>query len=645
MSEIEALAVDTPYRYEEESLDDVFDRGDSLEVAIFGFTRAQIAAAFPGLAGRSTTELVEVLRPELGPPGPGRYAPPEPHVILTAVLEPDTEPDFSYLPINWDAARDREDLQFGFRLAGNLACPPIGSPMRVFNREDPSAVCIYTRNDRCEWTAGECSNAAVVFGGPVPSNEPIQETPSRSLIIGTERCDPLGEIAPGETRAWLCGDRTVAAQEEVLSAAGEPWRMEQGTPLSTPDLAAPHTFARSVRGVLIAAGSGASTNLHRLAVMSGVANYQSFETPVVDGLASTHDPAPASSADGIVVRATRDFDARVGVSNLQCFVTLAAGRQEDSALIADKPSLDTIRLAAPGLGGPLSDTVSWRIVGDPGPDFLTSPPVVDVVSPGVGTIDRLSRSPPGDVVLLHGSTRTFRLLRLGDRFPNDLNYFTCAVEIPQPPGLVGEIVAGSSALYAVSSDSIEVLDFVGAQIDRLGTDRTFVASDRIDVVEGPGGGDHIVVWNSDRLHLFDRAGTEDRTETVDGRIVAVLDGPIAVFLPDGESHTVALLNLARDEETRIAVPPFTETVTAGIEIAPAAAIESAAGRIMLGYTDGNYAGVIDVRTGLSQAIPLSSGGSVTAVFEDDAQDAVWAVVESPAQPSQADLLRSAFPAP
>lgn len=646
-SEVRALGIDTPYRYEAEPLDTVFDREDALEVTVFGFTRAQLLVAFPGLGDRSTAEIIEILGPELGPPAPGRYAPPAPEAVLTARLEADSPSDFDYEPLAWDAARSREDLQFAFALPAEIACAPVESPMRVFNRAEPSTVCIYARNAECEWTSGGCPDTAAVFGAPLPAGQTIRETPARALSFGAEVCEPLSETEPGETRAWRCGGEIVAAQEQVASAEGGPWLVEQGTPLSTPELAAPHRFEQSVRGLLIAAEQDGAVVLRRLEMKEGAANYHSFESPVLDGLSSTQDPARASSADGTSVTLSRDFDARVGVSNLQCFVAETAGRQDDSSFIAGKPAFDRIDLTPPGLGTPLAETFSWRVIGDPGPDFLTSPPVVDVPPFDLGSIQRFTRSRAGNLVALHGSTHTFRLLRLADRFPNDLNYFTCAVKLPRPANLVGEIVAGATGFYAVTGDGIDVLDPSGAPTDRLGTDRTFLPDHRIEVVEGPDGGDRVLVWQplSAELHHFDRTGAVDRTETVDGEIAAVLDGPTVIYRPANERHAVVVWNVARDEQIRIAVPPFVEAATGQIQIDPGGAIALAGGRIMIGYTDGDHAGVVDVESGLSQAIQIASGGRLTTVFEDDGQDAIWALLESPAQPSQVELLRFPFPAP
>jgi hypothetical protein len=628
-TDIIALPIDEPYRFTAEPLEAVFDRGDALEVGVFGFTRSALEAAIPSLAGMSDAGLLEVLAPVAGPPAPGRYEPPPPNAILFARV--DGEDGVDYERLEWSDARSREGLQFGLALPGAVACPPIDLPMRVYNRSDPGVACVFARDATCEWRSAACPHLEAIFGQAVPAGVPLRESPDRKLSFGSTTCDARSDVGLGETRAWTCGGAVVAAQEQVPSVEGTPWVPGIAAPLVSADLADPHQFAPSTRGLLAAIDTGFGIILRRIAFMGGQAKYQNIESPVLDGITSTRPASTVSSNDGITVLASTDFDARVGVSALQCFATLSGDRQILASPIARAIGTDTIVLDRNI--GPFGPTFSWHIAGDPGPEFLMSPAVAEIQPPQIGALERLTRSPDDRVIVVHGSFGTVRLERLSDRFPNDLNWFACALDVPHPAGLVGDIVAGTDRMFALGAGGVIELDAGGAPSRTLGAG-PYSGAHRIAVVRGADGSDQIVVWHPSNRTLdhFSAAGAQG-SATVSGEIAAVMAGPTVIAV---DGHVVVALDLESGVERRIPVPPFSEAGDP-IEIAPAAVVE-VAGRPLAGFRSGSHTGILDLDRGLSSAVSIP-GAEVRALFEDEGQSAVWAVVEGAAS-SRAELLRT-----
>jgi hypothetical protein len=610
--EIVALPIDQAYRFELEPLDDVFARKDRLEIAIFGFTRTKLMQQIPGLADRALPEVIALLSPELGAPGVGLSLPPEPEAILTATIDDGANEEVAYAPLDWTAAQSQPELQFGFRLPGEIACPPVDEPMRVFNRARPDTVCIFTRNSSCEWTSGGCANLGAIFEPDLP-NARIRESSDRRLLL------PNGECAPttpqlGETRAWSCNNEIIAAQEQVVSAEGAAWLPTDTTLFTSADFALPHRSALSTAGVLYAFDDFSEISLRRLSIASGV-SYRNFETPLLDDLGQV------TSNDGIEIAKDADFDGRVGVAPLQCFETLIFGRQDRAQLIDAKPAPDRIRLAAPGLGTAIA-TSSWQIVGDPGPDFIASPDAIEIRPPDIGTIERVSSDPSGRTVAVHGSATTLRLLRLDDRFPNELSYFACALPLVRPAELIGEVVAGENRFYGIGSNGVLAIDGEGNAAP-IGASRNLTAAHRIDVVSGDDGTEHVVVWTSREVHVIDASAAVDMTLVPDGDVLAVFDGPRLV-LRAGD-HRIAIADVLRNEDRALPVPPFSESDPAPLEIAPGAVLE-ARGHTVIGYSAAGHVGMIDEATGLSSAVP--SDGRITALFHAAGGSEIWAVVEN-----------------
>lgn len=620
-----ALGRDAPYRFAAEPLDDVFARDDAVQVWVFGYRAETLATAFPSLDGRGVLDIVGRLNPGVGAPGPGRYAAPNPEVLLFTRLEADTGADVTYETPPVDQAAPA--AQLFFELPGEEACPPVGAVLRAFDLDDPGRACIFTRNASCEWarTGEACPHQAQIFGG----EGAIYEQPDGTLRVGEEACAP--ESVPsrpdvlGETAAFRCGDRLVSVQERPQSAEG-PWAPARVGVLDDRDALPDGQWAAANPGAYFAFEDGGRIRVQRVRVAEADGDLEPLVHPVIDS--DQFEPRLVRSDDGqTVALESGEFERNVGSAAQQCFRLLEDGDRPSAwATIADRPDTRTLRLLAPGVA-PFPATNVWQVVGDPGQTFSSTREPAPVTFPlGTNGLAWMSARPGSmETVVVHGRGRTFSLPQV-TRFPSDRHLFSCPEEIPRPANLVGPIAAGPSGLVALLTDGLQTLDDAGAVLATIDASVTFDGSEALVTAEGQRGQPRAIAYRNNVAHVFSLdLMRHDRVE-VPGRIVGVLTGPDLLFLPTGEDFVLARARVrggAITETVRYVVPAFEETRPGPLEVRPSATRDD-----LIGFSAGSLVGVLDLASGRSTATAVGAGAAVQAIFEDESRSETFGAITS-----------------
>lgn len=646
-AEVRILDATEAYRYTAEPLADVFARGDQLQVYVLGYSLQTIEAAFPGLEGRAVGDIIGRLRPHLEPAGPGRFDPPDPDAVLFAAVAEGGDADVTYEPRSWSQVQDEISLRL--ELAGDLACPPAGAVVRAFSRDAPGRVCIFNRSQDCEWSRlgnPPCADQDRIFG----VEGTIVEQPNGSLRVGQTICAPTeardgSGALRGESAAYVCDGRIVAVQVQPLDERGELWSPQPGPRIDNAETSRPGQWVPVDPGVLFAFEAADDIEVRRIGVgAQGEDVYETLSHPVVDSPLARQ--RRASSADGTTVTLSGDgFERNVGSATDQCFRRVDGTRPLEWSLVERREAQDTLTLSAPMT--PFSSELDWQVVGDPGQDFVMSPQVVEARLPaGTGGLDRVSVSAERfpAALLVHGRNRTFRLPPV-TRFEGDTHFVSCPRELTRPGDLTGPVIAAPDGYYAMVTDGIRriAIDGTFGRLLDSGPD-TFSPSWTLTRTVNRQSAERVVVYREGVVHLFDPGGTIHDRLTVDGRIVGVLPGPLLFYLPATEGFALRQVTVLRGQltdEIEFTVPAVSEGNPPALEVRPEA-VRALDRRVLVGFSSGDYAGVLDTRTGLSSAADVSPGAKVVALFGGDDGDATWAAVTTSG--GSVELLQLPLPA-
>lgn len=633
-SEARALSKDAPYRFTLEPLGEVFERGDSLRIWVLGYTSAELGAAFPQLAGRGASDIVDSLTPVLSEPGPGRYPAPQPSKVLVTTVASDGPSEIDYEVGEW--SQIESSLQLQFALPGSMACPPLGVVLRAFSRADPGRVCLYTRNEGCEWARPDttpCPHQSQVFGAAGA----IIQQPDGSLRVGETACSPVeahrSDTQRGESAAFDCAGRVVAVQEQPLDADNKPW-----IPLKGPRISGIEFTSDSGQWLPVSPGlyygfeEAGQVELRRVGIQDNEATYAALQHPLLD--APTMAQRTASSMDGLQVTLMGGtFDESVGSAAQQCFRRVTPeGEPLAWSNITGRTSA-TLTLEDDALGA-FSMVTDWQVVGDPGQPGsgapITSPLRLPASTNGLGRLSARAGRFPTDLVV-HGRARTFGIEPV-TRFSGPQHLFTCPAEVSQPRSLVGPMIAAPDGYYGLRADGIEVLDADGNQqrvLDNEG--ETFTRSWTLIRTVNAASQERVVAYQSGTAHVFDPNADTHNVYRLPGRIVAVLPGPDLLYVPSQRPFSIAIGPIVAGrlaDSITYAVPAFDEVNPPPLSIQSAAAYAS--GVRLVGFSSGSNVGVLDLDTGLSTAFPVGIDATIQALFEDDAGTQVWAAVTTSA---------------
>jgi hypothetical protein len=162
-----------------------------------------------------------------------------------------------------------------------------------------------------------------------------------------------------------------------------------------------------------------------------------------------------------------------------------------------------------------------------------------------------------------------------------------------------------------------------------------------------GGVDRVIVWvpstqDGNQVYIFDESGALKSSCAFTGEIKTVLDGPKLVRIPEGSRFELELVDLDRVEGgaactdqslvTPYLVPPMDEGASGSLATGDSAYF---AGKNQLAYwyassAATSYAGVLDLASGLSQAINLGIAIENGALFGDVGETEVFGVFGEPA---------------
>jgi hypothetical protein len=641
-SEVVVLVRDQPYVFRGEPLGDALARGDALEVHVLAYRLGALVTAFPALARLSASEVAASLAPRLGEPGPGAYAAPEPSVVLETQVDGDTGTPV-YREVEWASIRARPELSVVFDLDGARVCPPVARPFRVFSRDDPATVCLHQRTDGCEWgrpVEAPCANAGAIFGAPAPTR--IRQLPDGALALepGARRCTPVpprdSGQRRGETSAWSCDGRVVAAQDGFDTPSGSPWVPAVIGAMGAAEQVEVDFVVPTPSGAIRALDLEDGPVLRAIGVSEGMASYGDLRHPVVD-VYSRASAEAVRTADGLTVEmeAPGQFATDVGMTPGQCFRRLErpGGRPAMNATIAARRSSSQLALEAPGVGGPLERIVGWDVVGDPGSALLLGPRFTEaslVGTPRTWRFTARTTSPPW-LLVVHGEGRTQRLVQV-TRFPNDDASFGCALDVPHPPGLAGHIVAGRSGMLAHVEGGLLPLDSAGRP-QALVPVPGLTASAVLFASATDGGAARAVFWLRDEgavLVVDPLARTHHRVEltretvaTVSGPSQAPTDGLVVLngprVLHRTAANTLELLDVSSatgGERISFAVPAFAEVVSGRRVWVDEGAVLELEGQRLVGWFVEQFVGVLDLRSGRSTAVDVGGRAEVESLFRD-----------------------------
>ncbi|MEL7371474.1 MAG: hypothetical protein AAFN74_21305, partial [Myxococcota bacterium] len=514
-----------------------------LPIWIFAYRLTDLADRFEGLRDVTPEELANLLRPSLEPPGAGRYEPPAPTHALQATLTEDGDRAVAYREVAWEDIRANPRTAFTVTLDGTYACPPLDRPFRIFVRGQPETACIYRRDAQCRWVSDGCRQDVAIFGVSQPT---IQQDPDGTLTVGAQSCDRIDArssgTARGETDAWRCEGRVIAAQREVLGASGEPWQLQSTAMLSSPELTQPGRWALSNAGAWYAAqGEAGDLRLRRILVEENAApSYQPSLIPLPDD----GDDRSISSTDGLRVDLTSGaFKFSVG-NGEQCLRLSDSSRT--SRFIAINGTSDTsLSLTPPGIGEAIAlGSREWAVAGFPGQIDTSEPPGQEPIQlpAGMGAVSALSVTADRNAVVLHGTDRTVRIARVTQIF-GARNLFGCPIFIPHPPGLVGPIVAAGRQHFALMTDGVLRLDADGTPLERGTVGVTYDTSFRLERRAGLDGGDLAIAYQPGERPIWVFAEGRDPFKIdLEAPILATLDGPQVILQPSANTLTVRTIS-------------------------------------------------------------------------------------------------------
>ncbi len=574
--------------------------------------------------------LLSALKPTLGAPQPGLYAPPEPTRVLAAEVA-QGQADVAYTPLDLAEAQNLPDVVFGFALTGAVACPPAGVQVRAFERDRPERVCLFTRSETCEWQReGACAHVEAIFGR-APAT--IVQSPDGALLLDQQRCPPVAARNQGgdrgESRAWMCGQKLVAAQEQPRNKSGEPWAASSPVAFNRSELGRPGGFGQGPTGAFFA--FQLTNNVHllaRLFVQQGRTELQMLDSPVIQAFNGL-----ATSADGLDVTFSEALNDLVAAGE-QCLVLTNDAQSER---IATKTGPNSVRLSPPGLGA--FNTAAWQITGDPGPNFnnLTATQVGVAANLGalVGLSYRRDAAPPELVVV--GATRSYvseRVLRF-----SELHRYGCAHALPHALGAL-HTVAGRNQLYSLMPNGLVAVAEDGTTSPPLvAPGATFSAADRVIRVGDVQNDDHVLVWQplTGALHHFVPAENSHEVQTLNGSFLGAFDGPLVAYRPGAALAEVRVLALG-GETTSYTLPAFTEGQVEPVNLSSAGAVRLR-GRTVIVFSSGSFVGALDLTSGLSQAVPVGENVQVQVGMVDDFSTEVWGVARLPGSPETVQMVR------
>lgn len=541
-------------------LHEVFSRdGRDLRVVIVALARAELDRAYPALKNRALEEVKNLLRPAFGAPEPGGYPIPKPLRILTARIASSGPADVIYKEVSATELQADTEARFVFKLPPEIACAPGENALRIFARRDPSRVCAFQRDATCTWL-----------------RQPDMPCPHLADIFGrpVDANMRLFEAPPGTLRGQGSDPSCVQTADREL---GESRRFDCG------------------------AGSLISVQETPRAVNDAP------WVPVRKG--STR----SFGAGGVFVEAKRGSlyaYAMDGVVLLSRMTVLATGELDPY----------DVRYQIPGAGPRLRVT-------------------------GVGMLQRLSTNSRRDMVVVDGTAGTAILIK-DDNVGADNNelpsFYKFPIDVPASVNPVasrtGHVVAASgTTLLALVQNGIAALALAGAVVTKTAETPPGVVSFTRDdepkiVVVKKRGEDRAIVWLKDgRLFVFDASGAIKLSGCrLEGKIMTATDNMMLVRRPAGERFILELLDLAQAEDAgvcttsavRYFVPPNSQNVTGTIEL-DVDAFTSSNNRTFLRYQYDRDAGLLDIGTGLSQAIPLPAASQISLLFEDQGGIGIW----------------------
>ncbi len=638
-----ALLIDTPYRFTLEPLKDVYARDDTLKIWVLGYTSEQLGATFPPLASRGAADIIGRLEPRLGPLTPGSYRAPEPNTILFANIDEDSPDTVLYASQDW--AQAEAALGLTFAMPGTVACPPVGVRLRVYDRANPGLVCLFTRNDMCEWSRADnqvCPNQGLIFG----ASGIITQRPNGTLTVGNLTCPraPAQNSGDdlGETSAYNCGSKVVVAQEEPLDAQEQPWEAVQGPSISVSDSLLNSRWVSAERGAYLAFNTAGRVELRTLSVRNDSPAYGPLQHPLVDRPQDGNPLATSTNETQISLNEGR-FADMVGAASGQCFQRALQSIPSAWAPISSRSGDASIVLEAPGIPS-FSDAGDWQIIGDPGANTALQPiPLRPPADIGVlGQLSTRRNAYPLDLVL-HGRSRTFEYPPI-DRFSEQQKLFSCARELTRPANIIGPIIASPDGYYGMARDGVQLIGPDGTIGPLLSGNGEVYSPNtwKLARTQSEAGQERVLMYRDGEAHVFNPGTSAHHVYNVPNSILAIVPGPELVYRPSNSNYMIALAKIGqgRVEGTRnYVLPAFSETSEGSLGIR-AAAVYVQDNTRYLGYSRGPFAGVLDLDTGLSTGVPISKDAFVQAVFQDTSSPQIWAAVTT----EEGSLTMVRFPA-
>lgn len=626
-AEAQALLLDTPYRFTLEPLKSVYARGDTLRVWVLGYTAEELGKTFPSLAGRGAADIIGQLKPRLGPVDAGNYRAPPPNTVLFAEIDDESPNDVLYASQDWTQIEAAVGLTF--ILPGTVACPPIGVLLRAYSLERPEQVCLFTRNEVCEWSRDSpdsCPYQSRIFGAAGA----IVQQPDGTLSVGSTTCtkelDPNAGDVLGATSVYGCGSNLVAVQAQPLDSHGQPWAVTQGPSINNTDPLPTGQWVSTARAAYVAFDKAGKVELRTVSVTDESSTYGPLQHPVVDRPQNGGPLASSAAPTQVTLNGGAFADS---VAPGQCFRRAVASEPITWAQITRRTGDATIDLEEPGISA-FNNVDDWEIIGDPGASSgsLQAVPLrFPVDTDQLGRLSLRGDTYPLDLVL-HGRARTFDYPPV-DRFSDQQKLFSCGNEVSRPANLAGPIIAAPNGYYALAEDGVQMISLDGTPGPLISSEGEVLSRESWTLVrtQTDAGQESILLYRDGTAHVFDPTDSSHDVYRVPGKIVAVLPGPELIHTQTSEYNifrtSVIQGQLGRTQT--YAVPAFDETIPTTTSIKPAA-IYIQGDTQLIGYSQGNVAAVLDLNSGLSSGTAVSRDAAVQAIFQDTSGTQIWAAV-------------------
>ena len=587
---VQALAGDTPYRRD---LSEIVGGGSadaSLEIWVFGYSLAELVAAYPVLEGRSVQDVVQLLAPASAPSSGARgYDPPPARHVLSTTIDDSNWRSTEYAARTWDdwvSTTGQEDRKpFYFFLPDEIGCPDADKAFRVFSPQAPGRACTGSRTGPCQWQLpAECAGVLREMC-PALETSVVLERGDGTLALGDSTCaratppeSTLGISAMWQCPAGVCttDPAAIAIQNAQLTQAGS--AVESWVP-----------SARAEDQVTLGGGN----------------------EPTFGGqFAAARQSTIYAWVQDLKIRFSRfRMTRRTAAEDAKDDNTLTHNRRALS-LLADDVG-DLVRISA-DVGGDLV-----VVNGTNGSSVLTRRTELDYEAP---------------VAIDHA---VFGGMLVGE---------IVAARQPGRERVYAAVTAGIAILRKDALDAIETTTPAGRgptlnrSVHHHLTVATSGPSERLVVCPHRDVGVAGRTLCSERtLHVYDDRAAFLFSCDIPGDVLAIVEGFDVLYRPETDAFELRMASLGTvdctDRGVRYLLPPTGPTTAPRVYVARDGHFAVEAHRLV-GYSYDQHVGMLDLATGHSAAIlPSASGGSrartVPVLFEGPLSSHLWAIGKSP----------------